>query len=515
VTIGEAVLEKSTIKILLIEDNPGGSLFWEQILEEFKGIETIFIHIEQLSNFGSLVESEAPDIILLDLSLPGGGGFELFSSVYKMAPTIPIIVVTEGDDQKLAVQTALEGAQDCLVKSNIGSFLLSRSIRYAIGRQRHLNQEKAASNTDELTGLYNRRGFLTLAERQIKLANQQGRSLLMVFADVDGLKGINDSLGHHCGDLALMEMAHILREAFRETDILGRLSGDEFVALLDCENDMNEEFLVKRFQETLEAHNQYRERHFNLSASVGIARYDSRSPSSIGELLVRADSIMYEQKKPKKGHSDPRPSDEKREPVPSILAQFLAETRDEKIVRLMLPLLKTCGFDAGLSHQLISWMTHGSHELKLSLIALIEEINDPQGGPVLLTALFDDSEEIAALAARGIGKIHFVAGLKTLLKTSEIWETRTPDSEVFLTAVCQSLGDLAQPEGVPFLQDIAREKPLRRVKSFPFTARVEAIQALGKMNQPEIRPFLQGLCEEKNPPLQEILDKLIRAPRSA
>jgi two-component system cell cycle response regulator len=508
-------LEKPTIKVLLIEDNPGGSVFWEQILAEFKDIKTTFFHIEQLSNFGNLVENEGPDIILLDLSLPEGGGFGLFLSVYKMAPTIPIIVVTENDDQKLAVQTALEGAQDCLAKRDIGSFLLSRSIRYAIGRQRHLNEEKAVSSTDELTGLYNRRGFLTLAERQIKLVDQMGSSLLMVFADVDGLKGINDTLGHHCGDLALMEMAHILREAFRETDILGRLSGDEFVALLNYENDINEEFLMKRFRETLETHNQYRERHFKLSASIGIARYDSRSPCSIGELLVKADSIMYQRKKPKKGRNDPRPSDEKREPVPSILAQFLAETRDEKIVRLMLPLLRTCGFDEGLSLQLTSWMIQGSRELKLSLVGLIEEINDPQGGPVLLTALFDDSEEIAALAARAIGKIHFIDGLKTLVKRAEIWEAKAPESEVFLTAVCQSLGDLAQPEGISFLQDIAREKPLSRVKSFPLTARVEAIQALGKMNQPEIRLFLQSLGGDENTPLPEILGKLIRAPHSA
>jgi hypothetical protein len=310
-----------------------------------------------------------------------------------------------------------------------------------------------------------------------------------------------------------MEMAHILREAFRETDILGRLSGDEFVALLNFENGINEEFLIQRFRETLEAHNQYPERHFQLSASIGIARYDSSSPCSIGALLVKADSVMYQHKKPKKGRGDSRGSDEKREPVPSILAQFLSETKDEKIVRLMLPLLKTCGFDEGLSLQLTSWMTQGSHGLKLSLIALIEEINDPQGGPVLLPALFDDSEEIAALAARAVGKIHFNAGLKSLLKSAEIWETRVPESEVFLTAVCQSLGDLAQPEGVSFLEDIVREKPLRRVKSFPLTARVEAIQALGRMDQPEIRLFLRGLSDEGSAPLPEILLKVIQAPR--
>jgi two-component system cell cycle response regulator len=507
-------VEKSKIKVLLIEDNPGGSVFWEQILAEIQELAITFIHIEQLSDFSHLVDSEAPDIVLLDLSQPEGG-LELFLSVYKMAPAIPIIVITESDNQKLAVQTALEGAQDCLAKSNIGSFLLSRSMRYAIGRQKHLKEAKAVCGIDELTGLYNRRGFSTLADQQMKKADQSGGSLLMVFADVDGLKPINDTLGHHWGDMALMEMAHVLREAFRETDIWGRLSGDEFVALLTRENNINEEFLIQRFKETLEEHNHYSERQFKLSASIGIALYDPHSPCSLAELLVKADTMMYQQKKPKNGPVDLRASGEKRESVSSILAQFLAETRDEAIIRLMLPLLKTCVFNEELSRQLSVWMTKGRRELKLSLIKLIEEMPDARGGPVLETALSGQSEEIAALAARAIGKIHFVAGTKALLKAAEIWETRLPGNEVFLTAVCQPLGELAQPDGILFLQDIAREKPQRRINSYSLPARLEALQALGKINQPETWLFLQSLADEKNASLQETLRKLIQSRRTA
>jgi two-component system, cell cycle response regulator len=512
-------LEKLNIKVLLIEDKPGGSLFWEQIIAEVRDIDITLIHSEQLADFGRKVESEMPGIIILDLSLPEGGGLELFTSVYKITPAIPIIVVTESDDQKLAVQTALAGAQDCLVKKDIGSFLLSRSIRYAIGRQSHLKEEKAFSGIDELTGLYNRRGFLARAEQQIKTADELGRPLLMVFTDVDGLKNINDTMGHHWGDMALMEMAHVLREAFRETDILGRLSGDEFVALLTCENNMNEEFLTKRFQETIEEHNTYPERHFKLSASIGIARHEPNSTGSVTELLVSADTIMYQHKKPKAGFNHLRSSENKRESQPAILAQFLAETHDETIVRLMLPLLRACGFDDGLSQQLSTWMANGSRELKLSLIKLIEEIGSAQGGPVLQTALFDNSEEIAAMAARAIGKIHFIPGLKTLLKTVEVWETRLPESDVFLTAVCQSLGDLGQSEGVSFLEDISRDKPLRRARSFSLTARVEAVRALSKMNLPESGIFLDNisdnLSQEKNVELRTAFRKIFDTPRSA
>lgn len=290
-------MENSKIKVLLAEDNPGGTPFWEQILSEVRDAEIEFIHIEQLSSDAKRVESKPPDIILLDLSLPGAGGLEVFNSVYNMAPNVPIIVVTRIEDPKLALQAALGGAQDCLVKSDISSFLLSRSMRYAIGRQRHLKELKAILVVDELTGLYNRRGFLILAEQQIKTADRTGESLFVAFADVDGLKSINDGMGHHCGDLALMETAHVLREAFRETDVLGHMSGDEFVALLNGRGDLDPEVLVQRFRKTLEEHNDYLGRKFKLSVSIGISLYDPRRPSSVEDLLVNADKIMYEQKR--------------------------------------------------------------------------------------------------------------------------------------------------------------------------------------------------------------------------
>lgn len=293
-------MEKPKIKVLLAEDNPGTSPFWEDILATIRDVEIGSVHIKQLSDVRRQIGSEAPDVILLDLSLPESKGLEVFLQVYEMAPTIPILVVTADDDQKLAVQTALEGAQDCLVKSDLNGFLLSRAMRYAIGRQKHMEQLRAFSVIDELTGLYNRRGFLTLAEQQIKLAKRIGQSLLLVFADVDRLKAINDKLGHHRGDLALMETAHVLREAFREADVLGRLSGDEFVGLMNCGGNVDEKSLTQRFQGTLAEHNAYRKRSFKLSISIGFALYDHHSPCSVENLLLNADKAMYAHKKSKK-----------------------------------------------------------------------------------------------------------------------------------------------------------------------------------------------------------------------
>ncbi len=155
-----------------------------------------------------------------------------------------------------------------------------------------------ASVKDELTGLYNRRGFLTLAEEQIKIACSGRRELLVVFADVDDLKAINDRYGHSEGDRALKKAAEVLLTVFRETDLVARLGGDEFAVLaLDC----SPAGLVRinaHFDKLLRAINDL-EKPWKLSISVGAVHVDSMHPLSIEELLGNADGMMYDRKRAK------------------------------------------------------------------------------------------------------------------------------------------------------------------------------------------------------------------------
>ena len=159
-----------------------------------------------------------------------------------------------------------------------------------------------ASLKDELTGLYNRRGFQTFAEEQLKLACSGRRELLVVFTDVDGLKTINDGYGHAEGDRALQKAAEVLLTVFRDTDIVARLGGDEFAVLaVDC----SQAGLVR-----INAHIDKMLRIVNelgnpwtLSMSVGAVYIDSQHQHSIGDLLSKADKMMYEQKREKLGTS--------------------------------------------------------------------------------------------------------------------------------------------------------------------------------------------------------------------
>jgi diguanylate cyclase (GGDEF)-like protein len=155
---------------------------------------------------------------------------------------------------------------------------------------------RAMALVDDLTGLYNRRGFLILAQQQLKMADRVKGRMMLLFADLNGLKWINDTFGHPEGDRALIEVADVLRETFRESDISARFGGDEFVVLAIETDNASPEILITRLQENLEARNVRGGRRYKLSLSMGIAHYDPEHPCSIDDLLARADRLMYEQK---------------------------------------------------------------------------------------------------------------------------------------------------------------------------------------------------------------------------
>ncbi|MET0284372.1 MAG: PAS domain S-box protein [Polyangiales bacterium] len=154
------------------------------------------------------------------------------------------------------------------------------------------DQIRRAALTDELTGLYNRRGFLLLAEQQMRLAARHRQAMGLLFVDVDGMKRINDELGHDSGDDALIDVATILHRVLRSSDVVARLGGDEFVALVEGDAD-DVDVLRARLLETLSRHNQIANRAYRIALSVGSSICVPDRPVSLNELIARADEAMY------------------------------------------------------------------------------------------------------------------------------------------------------------------------------------------------------------------------------
>jgi diguanylate cyclase (GGDEF)-like protein/PAS domain S-box-containing protein len=173
----------------------------------------------------------------------------------------------------------------------------------AVNRMRTEEELRALSLVDDLTGLYNRRGFLTLARQQIKIAHRNKREMVLIYADLDDLKWINDNLGHDEGDRAIRDISLLLKDAFRESDIIARLGGDEFVALVIDVLSGRGESLVTRVQSKIDILNARTERGYYLSVSLGHSLYNPEQPLTIAELLSEADRMMYQNKMAKQNRA--------------------------------------------------------------------------------------------------------------------------------------------------------------------------------------------------------------------
>src|SRR5690348_284409 len=185
----------------------------------------------------------------------------------------------------------LDGAESRAIRD-----LLRRALQCATKQYMLQTELGNLALQDELTGLYNRRGFLALAERQVKLARRSGRSLLLFFIDVDGLKEINDVFGHAEGDAALKCTAEALEATFRDSDVIARLGGDEFAVLAIEASGQSEVTIRERLTEFLNSASR-QESDYKLSVSLGTARFDPWNQTSIRDLIAEADQAMYERKR--------------------------------------------------------------------------------------------------------------------------------------------------------------------------------------------------------------------------
>ena len=201
-----------------------------------------------------------------------------------------------------------------------------RALRYSIERHRLQKNLQNLSLIDDLTGLYNRRGFLALAEQHLRMIQRKGAALL-IYLDLDDLKLINDSYGHLEGNRALIVTANVLRACFRQSDILARLGGDEFCVLMTDAGQDSAQQVRKRLQQRTDFINALSSWNFRLSLSVGIAEVPVVHQPSLDQLLRIADAYMYEEKKSKQSRlrfAGPQAIDGRQRPLDQLQRLYFA-----------------------------------------------------------------------------------------------------------------------------------------------------------------------------------------------
>lgn len=294
------------IRVLLVEEEQseggreGGNQWQQTVAHAINSGLFEARRVTHLAHALTALDTEAFDVVLLDLSLPDSEGNNTFLQVYSRAPEVPIVIASFVDDRVKAIELLREGAQDYLLKHKINSDSLRRALIFAIERHRSRLVLQQLSFYDELTGLLNRRGFLSMAQQQLKIAQRENWELVMLFADLDRLKVINDSFGHTEGDRALETVALILKETFRTSDLLARLGGDEFIVLALNAPATGVQRMLDRLKANLERRNAQNSA-YQLSLSLGIARFDPGQDLTLEEMIIKADKALYEDKR-RKGH---------------------------------------------------------------------------------------------------------------------------------------------------------------------------------------------------------------------
>ncbi|VUD52584.1 Response regulator PleD [Thalassocella blandensis] len=280
---------KDNIMLLTFELEDDGF----QVLSAYSGEECL-----------KIVEEHTPDLILLDINMPGMSGIETLKHLKDNGQTtdIPVIMVSANNANKDIIEAIDLGAHDFVAKP-IEYPVLAARMRSALRLARALfDLEKANfelnkyATTDSLTGCYNRRQFFSLTDSEISKAKRRDCKLSLIMLDIDHFKQINDQFGHAAGDKALVSMCELCKSVCRDSDILGRLGGEEFAL---CCPDADIDGAVKLAERIrIECENmkiEHNDKVFSLTISIGVTRV-VRSDVTLHEPLQRADAFLYNAK---------------------------------------------------------------------------------------------------------------------------------------------------------------------------------------------------------------------------
>lgn len=341
-------------EILIVEDSATQALNLQFLLEAAGYAVTVTRNGKEALE---AVKTRAPAMVITDIVMPEMDGYALCHAIKSTAPfkQIPVILLTTLSDPMDVINGLTCGADSFVVKPYGKEFLLER-IRYILStraaradegdapgievsfagrkhvftaqrsqmldlllstfenavqknieltdmnnrllevesRLREQAEElRALSLTDPLTGLYNRRGFMTIASQLMRIANREGQYMWMLYIDVDGLKVVNDTLGHAQGDQLIADVAAILGQVARESDVTARLGGDEFTVLIPNGSADDARRLTERLEAAARAQNAGQARPYTVAFSTGIAEYNPEAPCALDDFIRQADTEMY------------------------------------------------------------------------------------------------------------------------------------------------------------------------------------------------------------------------------
>ncbi len=292
------------IRVLLVDDDESTAILVRSLLGKLKPARYKLEWRGTATDGLAALLGERWDACLLDFHIGDETGFDVLRVAQQRNVTTPIIMFTSGAGTDVDLATVRAGAADYLLKTELSASLLSRTIRYAIERQRLLNEMRSLARHDHLTGLLSRREMDRVLDEELVRSHRYGHAVALILVDVDHFKQVNDTYGHAAGDAALRWVASVVTQCVRDTDRAARYGGDELAVLLPETDHLGACVLAERIRARVAATGiepppdaSVTTGTIPLTLSLGVAALPGSTASTPSEFLARADAALYQAKR--------------------------------------------------------------------------------------------------------------------------------------------------------------------------------------------------------------------------
>ncbi len=294
----------AALNILHVEDDIGDAHLVKSLMNQQERHYAFQYDMTQVATLKAAINQlkQHPEYntILLDVNLPDGNGIEHIQMFQELAPNVPIIILTQTKDDEMSRKALNAGAQEYMVKEHSNSYILQQVIQSSIFRKQTEIELAKRAYYDDLTGLPNRAFFEETAKKMIQQSQRAGRKEALMFIDLNKFKEINDTHGHATGNVVLKEVANRLKKALRNSDVVARYAGDEFVVYVDGGGESINPLLCRHIAEKIVEEvekpiNLPSDIALEISLSIGIAIFPDAG-KTLDIIMKEADQAMYKAK---------------------------------------------------------------------------------------------------------------------------------------------------------------------------------------------------------------------------
>jgi two-component system cell cycle response regulator len=295
-------IKQPLIKILICDDDPADRKLVRTYLQRITSREIVLLEAGHTQEIQNALDKGRIDLVLMDNQMPGKSGMEWLVEITKKQ-LAPVVMLTGSGTEEIAAQAFQEGAVGYLPKGSLSREKLRNTIDVALDKWTRLQQAMAdkeklekLATFDSLTGLYNRRAILGKLRELINLANRYKEDFSLIMLDIDLFKMVNDRYGHLTGDEILEKIATLIRRNIRDTDIVGRYGGEEFIIILPKTNLSSSWVVAERLRSIIEKANLKDSggNVFTITVSQGLVGWERDEDAA--SLISRADEALYKAK---------------------------------------------------------------------------------------------------------------------------------------------------------------------------------------------------------------------------